>query len=109
MNEFEFLGHEDTPLDDYTKEIATFRINVPVDVPYFRKKNKDNGLFWAVGSVGVNKNGKKEYIDAATQDSKFLEKKIKAFLEERSWEKNKSVFNEKPKSMDEVANDRPPF
>ena len=103
MNQFDFMGAEPTPQDEWTKEIATFRINVPVDVSYFRKKNKDGGLFWSVASVGITRNGKKEYVDAASQDSKMIEKQIRAFLENRSWEKESSVFQDKPTSMDEVA------
>lgn len=109
MNEYEFLSHENTPEDDFVKEYAIFRINVPVDVVYFRKKMKDNSMFWAVGSVGITKNGKKVYIDSACQDSKNLERKIKSFLDNKEWQGNKSAFaapHEKITSMSEVAADQ---
>jgi hypothetical protein len=104
MSSFEFIGHEYYPEDEYTKEIATFRLSVPVEVIYCRKKNKDGGLFWSQASVGVTKGGKKTYVDAVSQDSKFLEKAIKTFLENRSWEGRSA--HEKPTSMSEVAEEQ---
>jgi hypothetical protein len=68
-------------------------------------------LFWSVASVGATRNGQKEFYPAFLQDSNFLEKDIKDFLEKRNWDR-RSAFtsHEQPRSMSEVAeNDQLPF
>jgi hypothetical protein len=97
MNNFEFISHETYPEDEYTREIAIFRLKVPTDVIYCRKKTKDGSYFWTQATVSVTKNGRKEFLDAFAQDSKFLEKDIKSFLENKKWLAGQSV------SMKEVA------
>jgi len=84
-----FESHEKTPLDPYVKEIVTFRFFDEHEifyVPFFRKQSKDGGMFWAAASVGVQKQDKKEFVDAFQIDSYTRKKSIIAFLEERRWE-----------------------
>ncbi len=123
MTKFSFVSHDSFPDDEYTKELVYLEILVPQRVAYVRKKATQGGMFWSVASVGASRNGKKEFFPAAMQDSNFLEKEIKKFLDDRVWEKGQqSAFvnsslphsptpnYEKPHSMDEVASqDELPF
>lgn len=112
MSKINFISHESFLADEYTKEMVYLELNVPARVCFVRKNAKNGGAFWAVANVGITKPEGKEYYPAYIQDSNFLEKDIKAFLDGRKWE-SKSVFEspaEKPRSMDEVANnDELPF
>lgn len=118
MNKFNFVSHEAFPHDEYTKELVYFEINVPVRVAWVRKSVKNGGMFWSAVSTAATKDGQKEYFPAWMQDSNFVEKDMKAYLDSRKWETN-SVFeqtsrsqetHQKPKSMDEVAEqDQLPF
>ncbi len=107
MSKIEFISHESFPEDEYTKELVYLCLEEKFRVAYVRKPSKNGGSFWSVASVGVKKNGTKEYFAAFLQDSNFLERDIKDFLDNRKWETR--VF-EKPRSMSEVAiNDALPF
>ena len=117
MSKFEFVSHDAFPADKYTREIVYLEINVPVRIAYVRKEATKGGLFWSVASVGAERDGKKEFFPAAIQDSNFLEKEIKKFLDDRVWERGQSALPhsptpnyEKPHSMDEIASqDELPF
>jgi len=119
MSKFEFVSHDSFPDDEYTKELVYLDIMVPQRIAYVRKKATQGGMFWSVASVGATRNGKKEFFPAAMQDSNFLEKEIKKFLDERAWERGQpqnalphspTPSYEKPNSMDEVASqDELPF
>lgn len=110
MSKIEFVSHESFPEDEYTKELVYLCLDSKYRVLYVRKKATNGGLFWSVASLGVKRNGQKEYFPAFLQDSNFLEKDIKAFLDGRKWESG-SVFpqqqqtqpNYQPRSMDEVS------
>lgn len=110
MNKIEFVSHESFPEDEYTKELVYLCLEGKYRVAYVRKKAKNGGLFWSSSSVGIMKNGLKEYYPAFLQDSNFLERDIKDFLENRKWEMGSVPKTEKPRSMDEIAyQDEIPF
>ena len=89
MNKIEFISHEHFPEDEYTKELVYLCIEGKFRVAYIRKNAKNGGLFWAPASIGIMKNGAKQYFAAFMQDSNFLEKDIKDYLEGRKWESSK--------------------
>jgi hypothetical protein len=93
MNRIEFISHHDFPEDPYTKELVYLCIDQKYRIAYVRKANKAGGLFWSVISLGVSQNGSKVYFEAFLQDSTFLEKDIRNFLEKRSWEVGCSAMN----------------
>lgn len=115
MSKIEFISHDEFPEDEYTKELVYLCLEGKYRVAYVRKKAKNGGMFWGVASVGITRNGQKEYFPSFMQDSNFLEKDIKDFLDKRSWE-GRSVHQnhatdsaryaasaEQPRSMSEVA------
>lgn len=81
MSNFSLVSHEKFPEDQYTKELAYLLIDGKYRVAYVRKQSKTGGLFWDVASVGATKNGQKVYYETFLQDSAFLEKDIKRFLD----------------------------
>lgn len=85
MSKIEFISHDAFPEDEYTKELVYLCLEGKYRVAYVRKAAKNGGLFWSVASVGATRNGQKEYFPAFLQDSNFLEKDIKDFLEKRKW------------------------
>jgi len=116
MSKFEFVSHDAFPADKYTRELVYLEIKVPVRIAYVRKEATKGGLFWSVASVGAERDGKKEFFPAAIQDSNFLEKEIKKFLDDRVWERglqnpiamqsslpHSPAPSYAPRSMDEVA------
>ncbi len=111
MNKIEFISHEVFPDDEYTKELVYICLEGKIRVAYIRKKSQNGGLFWAPASIGAMKSGRKEYYPAFLQDSQFLERDIKQFLEERSWEVTLRTppkppihgYSDAPRSMKEVA------
>lgn len=112
MCKIEFISHDNFPEDEYVKELVYLCLDEKFRVAYARKKSQNGGLFWSVVSLGVKRNGQKEYFPAFLQDSNFLEKDIKDFLEKRKWE-GQSVFavaSPKTQKMSEVAESEPaPF
>jgi hypothetical protein len=102
MSTIKFVSHEEFPEDQYTKELVYLLIEDKYRVAYVRKQAKNGGLFWGVASVAVTKDGAKAYYESFMQDSTFLEKDIKHFLDQRSWEKNKSKPQQAPTSSDEL-------
>ena len=89
MATIKFVSHEEFPEDQYTKEMVYLLIDDKYRVAYVRKSAKNGGQFWGVPSVAVTKDGCKVYYECFLQDSSFLEKDIKKFLDDRSWEKGK--------------------
>lgn len=89
MSNIQFVSHEAFPDDLYTKELVYLLIDNKYRVAYVRKQAKNGGMFWGVGAIGVTKDGSKLYFESFMQDSSFLEKDIKTFLENRSWESEK--------------------
>lgn len=110
-SKIEFISHEAFPDDEYTKELVYICLEGKFRVAYVRKKLKTGAMFWAPVSVGISKHGAKEYFPAFMQDSNFLEKDIKDFLENRSWEVRANSYQAPhaayqapaPTSMSEVA------
>lgn len=96
MANFKYVSHEKFPEDQYTKELVYLLLDDKYRVAYVRKQAKNGGLFWDVASIGATKDGSKAYFEAFMQDSTFLEKDIKRFLDERSWEGGKSKDDEIP-------------
>ena len=123
MSKIEFISHDTFPEDEYTKELVYLCLEGKYRIAYVRKAAKNGGLFWSVASVGAIRNGQKEFFPAFLQDSNFLEKDIKDFLDKRKWEHGASASvhqdnpymampsgNPAPQSMDEVAqNEQVPF
>lgn len=102
MSNIKFVSHQEFPEDPYTKEAVYLELNVPARVLYVRKQAKNGGQFWSVANVSVTKDGAKSYLEAYLQDSSFLEKDIKRFLDERSWEKGRV-------SVKSIGDDEIPF
>lgn len=99
MSNIEFISHE-TFDDEYTKELVYLCLEKKFRVAYVRKATKNGGLFWSVATIGISKNGVKEYFPAFLQDSNFLERDILDFLNKRKWENE--ISNHKPLVIDEV-------
>lgn len=94
MSNIKFVSHEVFSEDAYTKELVYLLIEDKFRVAYVRKQAKNGGMFWGVPNVGVNKDGGKSYFEVFLQDSSFLEKDIKNFLDNRSWESRKSPIKD---------------
>jgi hypothetical protein len=91
MSNIKFVSHESFPEDQYTKELVYLCLDDKYRVAYVRKQARNGGMFWGVVSAAVTKQGAKTYYEAFMQDSSFLDKDIKDFLEKRKWEsKNKN-------------------
>lgn len=80
MSSFSLVSHEKFPEDPFIKELAYLLIEGG-RVLYVRKQAKNGGLYWDIASVGVTKNGTKTYFETYMQDSLFLDKDIKRFLD----------------------------
>lgn len=91
---FEFVSHQSYPDDEYIEEIVYLCFDNKYRIAYVRKKTKNGGLFWSVPSIYVKTNGEKEFLPTFLQDSNFLEKDIKTFLDNRSWESKKLETSE---------------
>jgi len=90
-----FVSHEAFPDDQFTKEIVYLCLDEKYRIAYVRKPSKNGGLFWSVVNCAVTKEGTKAYYEAFIQDSTFMDKDIKLFLDKRSWEKG-GTFTPKP-------------
>lgn len=86
MSKIEFVSHEAFPEDPYTKELVYLCLEGKYRIAYVRKQAKNGGMFWSVINASVIKEGMKVYYEAFLQDSSFLDKDIKKFLDDRSWE-----------------------
>jgi len=98
MSNIKFVSHEKFE-DLYVKELCYLCIDDKYRVAYVRKQSKTGTMFWGVPTVGVTKNGAKVYFESFLQDSSFLEKDIKEFLEMRCWESAQSVFASPPRVL----------
>lgn len=87
MGAFEFINHDKYPEDQYIAEAVTLCFDKKYRVTYVRKKMKNGGMFWGEISASVTKYGKKEYLKSFAPDSNFLADDIKAFLDNREWER----------------------
>lgn len=86
MANIEFVSYEEFPDDPYIKELVFICLDSKYRIAYVRKQAKNGGLYWGVMSAGIIKDNTKKYYDGFMQDSSFLDKDIKTFLENRSWE-----------------------
>jgi hypothetical protein len=91
MSSIKFVSHEEFTEDQYTKEMVYLLIDDKYRVCYVRKQAKNGGLFWSVPTLSVTKDGVKAYYECFLQDSAFLEKDIKKFLDDRLWEKGSDM------------------
>jgi hypothetical protein len=90
MSKIEFVSHQYFPEDLYTKEAVYLCLEGKYRVLYIRKASKAGGMFWSVPTVAVSRGQGKEFLESFMQDSNFLEKDIRAFLEGRAWENSTS-------------------
>lgn len=105
MSQITFVSHHSFPEDQYVKELVYLCIDDKYRVAYVRRQAKTGGMFWSVPSFSATKDGVKEYFECFLQDSSFLEKDIKRFLEERPWKSKQtltSIAPTKDYSADEV-------
>ncbi len=86
MSKIEFVSHEVFPEDQYITELVYIQLEGKYRVAYIHKKSANGGQYWSGVTVGVTKGGKKVYVPAFVQDSNFLERDIRDFLEQRKWE-----------------------
>src|SRR5690606_35061896 len=96
MAQIEFISHESFPEDQYIKELVYLSLDGKTRLAYVRKKIPSGALFWSAMTLGIMKDGMKEYFEAFCHDSFFLQKDIKNFLESRSWEKNDISQEQQP-------------
>lgn len=87
MTNIKFISHESFPEDQYTKELVYLCLDDKYRVAYVRKQAKTGGMFWSVPSISAVKDGNKTFFQTFIQDSNFLEKDIKDFLDKRKWER----------------------
>ena len=90
MSNIKFVSHEKFD-DPYTKELVYLLIDDKYRVAYLCKEAKNGGKFWTAPSISITKDGNKQFYECFLQDSSFLEKDIKKFLEERSWQKKNAT------------------
>lgn len=123
MSKIEFISHDSFPDDEYTKELVYLCLDGKYRIAYVRKSAKNGGMFWGVASIGATRNGAKEFFPAFLQDSNFLEKDIKDFLDKRKWESGTRSINQnhvstaadlqaafkQPANQEVVDNDELPF
>jgi len=91
MSNIKFVSHEAFPDDPYTKELVYLCLEDKYRVAYVRKQAKNGGMFWSGISASITKDNTKHYYEAFMQDSAFMDKDIKSFLEGRKWEAGKSA------------------
>lgn len=104
MSKIQFISHHVFPDDEYTRELVYLCLEDKYRVAYVRKQAKNGGMYWGVVSVGVASKGQKEFFPAFLQDSNFLERDIKEFLDKRKWESAlPSVFTPEKKQTLSVA------
>ncbi len=100
MSAFDFVNHERYPEDEYIAESVVLCFEKKYRVTYIRKKMKNGGMYWGEISAAVAEDGKKKYLKSFSQDSNFLADDIKAFLENREWErKGGSIAHEKSETL----------
>jgi hypothetical protein len=80
MNNFEFIRYKSTPTDQYTKALATVRIDRKYVVTYAEKALKTGGTFWATASHTITENGEKTHEQSFYLDSRSDEKMLLEFI-----------------------------
>jgi hypothetical protein len=108
MSNIKFVSHQSFPEDQYTKELVYLCLDDKFRVAYVRKQTKTGGMFWSVMSTAIMKDGNKAYYESFLQDSTFMEKDIKEFLEKRKWEAGASTTI-KPCPTSTIMSDDVPF
>ncbi len=111
MSNFKFVSHEAFPEDLYTQELVYLLLDDRYRVAYVRRKAKNGGMFWGVGNISVTKEGVKTYYESFMQDSVFMEKDIRSFLDKRSWEttNQKVVLTDVTKTSSGFTDEDLPF
>lgn len=108
MSNLELISYKEYPSDQYTKAIATIRIDSKHVVSYAKKLTKQGNEFWAPATHNVTENGEKKYVEGYLNDSRSVDREIMDFVRNASKLPRKSepsvYAKEMPKSMDEVAN-----
>lgn len=102
MTSIKFVSHEEFPEDQYIKELVYLSLDDKYRIAYVRKNAKNGGLFWSTPSISATKSGTKSYYQVFMQDSSFLEKDIRDFLEKRSWEKSTQSSVDFSRSNEEI-------
>lgn len=102
MSKFDFVSHQDFPEDQYITEVVYLSFDGKYRIAYVRKRSSNGGMFWTPATITIRNNGKKEYLPVFLQDSNFLEKEIKTYLENREWEKEKTIVKPEAKVKDEL-------
>lgn len=107
MSNLELISYKEYPSDQYTKAIATIRIDDKHVVSYAKKMTKNGNEFWAPATHSVTENGEKKYVEGYLNDSRSVDREIMDFVRSSSKLPRKadpSVHaNQPPRSMDEVA------
>lgn len=106
MSDFKFISHDAYPEDKYIKEVVYIEVKGGYRHGYIHKIMQNGGSFWDVMGAGVTQHGEKQFLKGVKYADNFLQEDIKEFLQKRKWET--SVY-EKPRSMDEVIDEQPPF
>jgi hypothetical protein len=101
MSNIKFVSHETFPDDPYTKELVYLCLDEKYRVAYVRKLTKTGGQFWSVITAGITKDQTKHYYESFLQDSTFMDKDIKEFLDKRKWESPANKAPPKPVGIDE--------
>ncbi len=111
MSNLELISYKEYPSDQYTKAIATIRIDGKHVVSFAKKLTKTGNEFWSSPSINVNDQGDKVFIPGYMVDSRMEEKEMMDFVRNCSKlpKKAEASVHAKPTSMDEVANDTIPF
>jgi hypothetical protein len=107
MSKIEFVSHQSFPEDQYVSELVYLCFEGKYRVAYVRKKAASGGQFWSVVTLGITKNGKKLYVPAFLQDSNFLERDVREYLERREWEKPKAPAAPMPTEKSVFVDDLP--
>jgi len=102
MSNIKFVSHEEFPEDQYTKELVYLCIDDKYRVAYVRKQAKNGGMYWGTVNVTATKGGMKQYFESFMQDSTFLEKDIKSFLDKRSWETKQTLTSAPSYQQEEI-------
>jgi hypothetical protein len=80
MNNFEFISYKPYPNDQYTKSIATIRIDKKFVVKYAEKSTKTGQVFWAPATHSLTENGEKKYESSFMMDSRCDEELLLEFI-----------------------------
>lgn len=102
MSAFDFVNHEEYPEDQYIAESVTICLEGKYRLTYVRKKMQNGGMYWDSMTASVKQFGEKKYLKSFSCDSNFLHEDIKAFLENREWERGAGAARIKSRTNDEM-------